>query len=61
MNENEFELDGKVYVAVDAECGCNGCAFNQVSVRDCNAYAAPYCTRKYRIDNRNVIFVEKQQ
>lgn len=57
MDENEFEIDGKVYVAVpdDGEFFCSGCAFE--------SYTCPEieCRPKHRLDGRNVIFVEKQQ
>lgn len=57
MNENEFELDGKVYVAVGVTHeSCHGCA---VYHKFCSL--APMCIQEKRKDNRNVIFVEKPQ
>jgi len=56
MNENEFEHDGKVYVAVDAEFACDGCAA-QFSGRFCSVAK---CCDDERSDGRDVIFVEKQ-
>lgn len=61
MDENELHVCGKVYVAVDhpiddVECiGCdlydrNACFLDEVK-----------CMPDERKDNRNVIFVEKQQ
>ena len=55
MNENEFELDGKVYVAVE-DSNCDGCAFSAVT---CSP--TPPCHNEDRKDNKSVIFVEKQQ
>lgn len=59
MSENEFELDGKVYVAVDGHrYSCVSCAFS-----DYQCYSRrtiPGCISKERKDKRNVIFVEKQ-
>lgn len=64
MNENEFEHDGKVYVAVDERLGCEGCSFQTKIHGGCNFAAAigfgPYCFKPRRQDGRNVIFVEKQ-
>lgn len=58
MNENEFELDGKVYVAVQSDGTCSGCALILTSKKTC--HSAPACDRVHREDKRNVIFVEKQ-
>ena len=64
MNENEFELDGKVYVAeqcvlIDENPSCCWCAFDALSKR-INCKIVP-CDDHERKDGRNVIFVEKQQ
>jgi len=61
MNENEFELNGKVYVEIDVSdrnCDnpCAGCAFfndNKMCFR------APSCFTMFRADSKRVIFVEK--
>lgn len=61
-NENEFEYEGEVYVAVDAKIvepglfSCEGC--DLVYGSD-GCFLAPYCTSNQRKDNRNVIFKEK--
>lgn len=55
MDENEFEIDGNVYVA-EPEGGdffCGGCAFESSSC------PAMECRSRLRKDGRNVIFVEK--
>lgn len=67
MGENEFELNGVVYVAVEESIDakqCNGCAMkNDKHPFKCigNSYEIPDCDPSFRIDGRNVIFVEKQQ
>lgn len=53
-SENEFELNGKKYVAVPHRV-CGGCAF--YDNRDDCQYA-PACASERRSDGRNVIFVE---
>lgn len=64
MDENEFEVDGIIYVAVDAPPvkPCNKCSF---FINDrCTGMlmnAAPDCFGDFRDDGRDVIFVEKQQ
>ena len=57
MDENEFEHEGKFYVAVVQNNFpfCEGCAFES---SPCGH--TPECTIK-RKDETNVIFVEKQQ
>ena len=60
MNENEFELDGKVYVAVehDNSGACIECSFSgSVMCMDDKIKCIP----TMRTDMRNVIFVEKPQ
>ena len=58
MNENEFELDGKVYVSVDVDHdSCCKCALR---VHPCYLTNFPHCTPNDRKDKRNVIFVERQ-
>lgn len=56
MDENEFELDGKFYVAVVQNNFpfCEGCAFE-----DSPCGHTPECTINKRKDETNVIFVEK--
>lgn len=63
MNENEFELDGKVYVALPANGdSCYGCSFInhqcRVMVSD---MMIPDCNERTRNDKKNVIFMEKPQ
>lgn len=64
MNENEFEFEGKTYVAKPyvAESSCNECAMFVGG--DCIAIdvrGIPDCYCGLRKDGMNVIFVEKQQ
>lgn len=63
MGENEFELDGKRYIAVGANIGCIGCAMDDLNVcpRHVKSDKVPNCAPSLRKDGRNVIFVEKQQ
>lgn len=59
MNENEFELDGKFYVAVDVDHdSCGKCSLR---AHPCYLTNFPHCASNDRKDKRNVIFVEKQQ
>lgn len=58
MNENEFELDGKVYVAVDCIKSCRECAF--IRNRLACAKAKKVCLSQNRADKRHVVLVEKQ-
>lgn len=62
MNENEFELDGKVYVAESYDIGetfnlCGNCSFR---CRSELCEIAPSCGWQDRKDKQNVIFTEKQ-
>lgn len=58
MDENEFEIDGTHYIAVDGgNDDCTGCAFARSSA----CHTAPCCWPSQRIDGRDVIFVERQQ
>lgn len=64
-NENEFEFLYKTYQAkeVGLSNGCNGCGI-WTSSNGClaNLLAGetfPDCDPSYRVDERNVIFVEK--
>jgi len=62
MNENEFELDGKVYAAVKHRFvphRCESCAFDDGMA--CLMSEVPPCSALVRKDNRNVIFMENQQ
>lgn len=64
MIENEFELNGKRYVAkyfaVDGIAACDGCAFNNDDPLNFSCFAVPTCERtggplfslKYRNRNR---------
>lgn len=56
MNENEFELNGISYVAVDGH-DCRLC--KMMTAEMCKS--SPECISDFRFDVRNVIFVEKQQ
>lgn len=61
MNENEFEIDGKAYVAVEKASSmvrCSYCSFNNAF--ECLENPVPACGSEIRLDKRNVIFVEKQ-
>ena len=54
MNENEFELDGKRYRAVETDdYDCESCAF--ASNQNCNDMK---CLKSTRADGRMVYFVE---
>jgi len=60
MDDNEFELNGVKYYAVedvDNE-GCDSCSFNMPGT---GCAFAPPCVEDERIDGRDVIFLEKQQ
>ena len=62
MNEDEFELDGKVYTAIEkakSMSRCFYCAFDKNW--ECLERNIPACGNEVRKDGRNVIFVEKQQ
>ncbi len=60
MDENEFELNGIQYVAVEDVYneGCDSCAFNEAGT---GCAFAPTCFEDERVDGRDVIFAEKQQ
>lgn len=58
MDENEFEIDGDVYVATKSEDSCVGCAFEFKPIR---CIQSPECSHKNRGDGVGVIWVEKQQ
>lgn len=64
MDENEFEFEGKNYIAVSytgGDCGCEQskcCAFDRMRHALCSRFK---CTPDKRQDGRNVIFLEKQQ
>ena len=62
MNEDEFELNGKLYVSEKAKSksSCSGCSLFY-SAFSCISDNHPKCIGKTRKDGRNVIFVEKQQ
>lgn len=53
-SENEFELNGKRYIAASRR-RCSGCAFFD---EDFNCDMIPSCESERRSDGRNVIFVE---
>lgn len=53
-NENEFNLNGRRYVAVDTTGTCEGCAF-EGDETGCDS--TPPCSPR-RSDGRNVIYVE---
>ena len=59
MNENEFEIYGITYIAVDNKrmILCEGCAFEN---KECwKVEQIPFCD-DMREDKRTVIFVEKR-
>lgn len=62
MDENEFELNGVVYIAVNEpvydEIGCAGCCLDCLP-ETCMTITRPRCTSENRKDGRNVIFVGK--
>lgn len=59
--ENRFKYEGVWYIAVETD-GCRNCAFNINKPTRCNIDLVEDlnigCSRFYRKDNRNVIFVE---
>ena len=64
MEENEFEFDGKTYVSrhkAKSMSRCQYCAFSMCFECIDDESAIPQCVGCYRIDGRDVIFVEKQQ
>ena len=62
MNENEFEIDGIVYVSEVSGGECVGCSFNTNYDECCASFdLIPPCNHVYREDDMNVIFVEKKQ
>lgn len=60
MNENEVEYMGKTYVAVDpvVDPMCKGCAFAEGHY-GCLSIDV-FCGRAARADNRNVIWILKE-
>ena len=58
MNEDEFELNGVVYVSADYKVSCRDCAF--IRNREMCAKLKKVCSSNSRKDGRNVIFVEKR-
>lgn len=62
MDESEFEFDGVNLVAENAEemYGCDGCYFDDNGY-SCSTTGRPFCHRLFRLDETQVIFVEKQQ
>lgn len=65
MNENEFEISGRVFVPAEnhSEDGssCIGCAMHELKVcpQHVKSDDVPNCHGTLRMDRRNVIFVEK--
>jgi hypothetical protein len=57
-SENEFEFDGKTYVAVVDDQGVYGC--DQCVFKDINCDAFPPCFSGCRTDGLPVHFEEKQ-
>lgn len=56
-NENEFEFEGKVYVALRTDVdNCIGC-----EMRHLPCYKVAKCARNERVDGVDVIFVEKHR
>lgn len=62
MNENEFEFNGKTYVAVEDESPlCSGCAFFEYHCIRLQTFGKiPRCTVIDREDGRLVKFFEKE-
>lgn len=63
MNENYFELNGIRYASEQSGGECIGCAFLGRDNEDCEADFdnVPPCHHVDRVDESDVIFVEKQQ
>lgn len=64
MNENEFELDGEVYAAIDGD-NCRDCDMWSTDECMCNVvnkmdFVFPSCNNSQCKDGKDVIFVEKQ-
>ena len=61
MDDNEFEIDGKVFVVKPRNGGCEGCYFDIGG--ECHAvYGVPDCAVPIGVSGgRFSIFVEKQQ
>lgn len=62
MNENEFQLNGKTYVAVESDKNnpCKGCAFWAEGCTKLKRRGKiPCCSTVFRADRKSVIFVEK--
>lgn len=60
MGENEFEFEGKTFIAVESNLECDGCAFDGFFCNlDWKSY--PACMAGRRHDKKEVIFVEKQE
>ena len=56
MDENEFEFEGKTYVAlISSVDSCTGCAMQPLP-----CYKVSKCSKNDRSDGLDVIFVEKQ-
>ena len=62
MEESEFDFNGVKYMSEESGGECIGCAFC-IDNEDCNADfdSVPPCNHVDRRDERDVIFVEKQQ
>ena len=61
MRENEFNLFGNVYIAVEkakSMSRCSYCAF--IDSIYCLDYEIPQCDGSMRKDRRDVIFMEKR-
>ena len=61
MDENEFEIDGKVFVAKQRNGGCDGCYFDIGG--ECHAVSGvPACATAIGVSGGMfLIFVEKQK
>ncbi len=60
MNENEFEYEGKKFVAIE-EDGCDNCFYGKDCALLMNEGKIPACAGTGRTDKKSVIFVEKPQ
>lgn len=60
---SSFKYEDKELIVCDCNNSCEGCYFDCKSGYECrslqDASAIPYCMADKRIDNKNVIFVEK--
>ncbi len=61
MDENEFEMGGVTYISVEAirnSGRCRYCAFEN-DLQCLDESMMPECNSEFRVDNKDVIFIEK--